>query len=125
MYGPCKKKATNTIAEIQSAYLAIDLARQLGVTKLRINTDSQVVFDAGTKLISIWKANNWESIYDGKPIKDRRYFEKFDAVLRRNPKITIDFRHVDGHSGNENHNEADHLAKRGAELHCNFYKLQI
>lgn len=125
MYGPCKKKATNTIAEIQSAYIAIGLARQLGVTKLCVNTDSKVVFDAATHLITTWKENGWKSLYDGSPIKDRLYFERLDKVICNNPDIKIKFNLVEGHSGNIHHNEADHLAKQGAKLHCNYHKLLL
>lgn len=124
-YGPCKRKATNVSAEIHSVYRAIYTAGALGITKLRINTDSKVVIDAATQLIAKWKANNWASLHTGKPIIDRRYYEKLATAIARNPQIQIDFRHVKAHSGNEMHNEADHLAKKGAELHCNFRKLQI
>lgn len=125
MYEPCKKKGTNVIAEIQSAYIAIYLAAQLGVMKLRINTDSQVVFDAATDLISKWEKNDWKSLYDGKKIVDRLYFEKLEDAIRKNTQITIVFNRVEAHSGNIHHNEADHLAEKGAELHCNYHKLLL
>lgn len=125
MYGPCKKKATNNHAEIQSAYIAIQQAEKLGITKLRVNTDSKVVYDAMTDLIPKWKATSWHSLYDGKVIADRRYFEKLVSVIAMNPQMIIEFNHIPGHSGNVHHNEADHLAKKGAERHCNFNKLHL
>lgn len=123
VYGPCKKKATNNVAEIQSAYIAIAFAKQLGVKKLCINTDSKLVFDAATYLIDEWKENDWLSLYTGQPIVDRPYFQRLKKAISENPDITIKFKHLLGHSGNQHHNEADHLARKGAELHCNYKKL--
>lgn len=107
VYGPCKKKATNNHAEIQSAYIAIALARQLRVKKLCINTDSKVVFDAATDLIQKWEENDWKSLYDGRSIADRRYWEKlaFELEICKIQGMEIQFNLVEGHSGNEYHNE--------------------
>lgn len=125
VYGPCKKKATNNVAEIQSAYIAVLFAKEFGITKLCINTDSQLVFDAATYLIDEWKENDWLSLYTGQPIVDRPYFQKLKNAICDNPHMTIKFNHLPAHSGNQHHNEADHLARKGAERHCNYNKLEV
>lgn len=113
------------MAEIQSAQIAIGLAKQLGITKLCINTDSKNVYDAATYLIDEWKENDWLSLYTGQPIVDRPYYQKLKKSICDNPQMTIRFKHIDGHCGNEYHNEADRLARKGAEQHCNYGKLLL
>ncbi|KAG4072607.1 hypothetical protein HA402_004696 [Bradysia odoriphaga] len=125
VYGPCKRRATNNVAEIQSAYIAILLARQLGVTKLCVNTDSKNVYDAATYLIDEWKENDWLSLYTSQPIVDRPYYEKLKKSICDNPQMEIKFVHIDGHSGNQYHNAADRLARKGAEQHCNYGKVAL
>lgn len=125
VYGPCKRNAKNNVAEIQAAYIAITYARQLGVTKLCINTDSKLVFDAATYLIDEWKENDWLSLYTGQAIVDRPYFQKLKKAIGDHPEMDIKFNHVMAHSGNQHHNEADHLARKGAERHCNYTRLEV
>lgn len=122
MYGPCKKKATNVIAEIQSAYIAIHVAQQLGVSKLRINTDSTAVMNAKSQ-IAHWMSSEWKG-HEGKDVVDRVYYEKLWAALRSNPQMEIQFNRVEAHKGNPHNEAADRLAKKGAELHCNYAQLQ-
>lgn len=114
-FGPSRKDATNTIAEIQAATLAINQANRLNIRKLRVHTDLQVTVDAVNEFLQRWKANNWLSLWDGQPVANRREFEDLDKAIRQNPNLVIQFRHIPGHSGNEHHNAADHLARKGAE----------
>lgn len=126
VYGPCKKDAKNNVADIQSAYIAIISAKnQLRVTKLCINTASQLVFEAATYLLDEWKENDWLALYNEQSTVDRRCFRKFKKAICDNPGMEIKFKYHDVHSGNEHHEEAVHLAKKGAERHCNYDILEV
>lgn len=113
--GASPKEATNSVAEIHAALIAIKQAARLGIRKLCVNTDSKNLVDAINVNITKWKTNNWRSTWDHKPIKNRHEFEALDIAIRSNPQILIKFLYIPGHSGNEYHNAADHLARKGAE----------
>lgn len=123
MFGPCKREAKNDVADIQSAYIAIITANQLGVTKMRINTDSELVLNAADYLTDEEKEYDWMDLYNSQSAVDRRCFRKFKKAICNNPHITIEFERVINHLGNEHYGEADHLAGKGIELHCNYEKL--
>lgn len=91
----------------------------MGIRKLRLNTDSKVLHDALTDNITKWKRNGWRSLYDGSPIKNRQEWEILDDVVSRFAGESIQIRFLHGHSGNQYHNQADHLARAGAELRRN------
>lgn len=103
------------MAEIHAANVAINQAGRLGIQKLRIHTDAKVVVEAVNGMISVWRKNNWLNVYNQQPIANRRDYEALEDAIRRNKHIEIEFKHVDGHSGNANHNAAHHLARKGAE----------
>lgn len=111
--GRCRKDATNTIAEIQAAKYAIEQASGLNIRKLCIYTDCSALVDAVNGNIAKWKNNGWRSLYDQTPIQNRSDYEEIDRLLRSLP-IDIKFTLLRGHSGNEHHNEADKLARKGA-----------
>ncbi|XP_055303994.1 ribonuclease H1-like [Sitodiplosis mosellana] len=115
--GQSRGGATNNIAEIQGATVAIHQAARLGINKLRVITDSKNVYDAVTKHLPQWKTNGWRSLYDGQPIKNRSDYEALDSAIHSYPRMDVEFKHVAGHSGNQDHNKADRLAAVGARLH--------
>lgn len=118
--GSSRKNATNNVAEIQAATVAIQQAIRLGIKKLCVVTDSNNVFDAVAGHLEQWKRNGWVSLYEenkNQPIKDRKDFEKLDKALHADPQMLIRFQLIEAHSGNENHNAADRLAEHGAQLH--------
>lgn len=82
------------------------IAIRLGIRKLLIFTDCDFVVDVVNGITS-------------RPIKWTAYycdFEDLDLTIRRNPQIDIIFNSVKAHSGNVHHNEAGHLAWRGANF---------
>ncbi|XP_055303995.1 ribonuclease H1-like [Sitodiplosis mosellana] len=120
--GQSRKNATNNVAEIQGATVAIQQAARLGIKKLCVVTDSENVYDAVTEHLPQWKKNGWHRLYEGhskQPIKDRAAYEKLDKAIHGNSKVAIKFQLVEAHSGNQNHNAADRLAAEGARLHYN------
>ena len=99
--GQSRQGATNNVAEIQGATVAIQKAARLGIKRLRVNTDSELVYEAVTENIP----------------KNRTDFEELDRVIRNNSQMTIKFKLLRGHSGNQDHNKANRLAAVGARLH--------
>jgi len=111
--GRCRKDATNNTAEIHPAKFAIQQAKRLNIKKLRVYTDCNALFDAVNGNIAKWKANGWCSLYDWKPLPSRADYEDLDRVMQ-SVSIDIKFKLLQAHSGNQHHNEADRLARKGA-----------
>lgn len=103
-FGRSRIDATNTVAEIQAATLAISQAHRLNIRKLRVNTDLKLIVDA---------VNG--SLPSFQPTADRHEFEELNRAIRTS-RMDIRFNYMPSLSGNDGHNEADHLARRGAEL---------
>lgn len=80
---------------------------------MRVYTDCNALVDAVNVHIAKWKANGWRSLYDGTPIQNRFDYEELDRLMRSLP-IDVKFTLLQAHSGNQNHNEADKLARKGA-----------
>lgn len=97
--------------------MAIQQAKTLGIAKLRIFTDSQFVLDKATEWIAQWKSNNMHHV------ETSREYNKLYNVMHGGSDIEVKFEWIPAHSGNQNHNEADKLAKKGAEAHCNYQQI--
>lgn len=104
---------TNNTAEIQAATIAIGQARGMGISKLNVHTDSQFLINCITKWITNWKCNNWMTA-DKKPVKNKEDLEALDAEIRKGD-IKVKWTYVKGHAGIHGNEEADKLARLGAE----------
>lgn len=111
--GRCPGGADNNVAEIHAAKFAIQQASRLYIRKLRVYTDCNNLYDAVNENIAKWKANGWRSLYNGQPLQSRADYEELDRIMR-SVSIDIKFKLLNAHSGNQYHNEADHLARKGA-----------
>uniref|UniRef100_A0A336MY29 Ribonuclease H n=1 Tax=Culicoides sonorensis TaxID=179676 RepID=A0A336MY29_CULSO len=58
-------RPTNNSGEIQAIILAIQIAKQHGIKKLQINTDSMYVIQAVTQWMPAWKKKNWKKTTGG------------------------------------------------------------
>lgn len=97
-----QKDATETAAEIQSAIFAIKQAGRLRIRQIRINTDSEVLYNAFSVLIPKWKINGWCSLCDGiTPIENRREFEELDMIIRAQTTMDIKFNFIPVQSKNK------------------------
>ncbi|KAL1403157.1 hypothetical protein pipiens_000116, partial [Culex pipiens pipiens] len=81
-----------TIAESLAA-AAIRLAKQQGIKRLTVNTDSKFLIDSVTKWLPGWKRNAWK-LSTGKPVKNHVDFEELDRELA-DKSIKIKWNHVD------------------------------
>ncbi|XP_055716327.1 ribonuclease H1-like [Phlebotomus papatasi] len=104
---------TNTIAEIQAARRAIEIAKRNGVRKLRIYCDSLQVIEAVKLWIPNWKMNGWRTT-DGHEVINKKDYMDLDQAL--DGTIAVELKHVAAHSGDYGNNQADRLARKGAEL---------
>jgi len=106
-----KVEVTNNRAELWAAYKAVQLAREEGITRLVVVTDSQLVSKAMKSWINDWMSNDWKN-YDGKPVENRRLYLLLWVACRRLGKV--EWEHVRGHAGDAGNEEADRLATYGS-----------
>uniref|UniRef100_A0A182Q4X8 Ribonuclease H1 n=1 Tax=Anopheles farauti TaxID=69004 RepID=A0A182Q4X8_9DIPT len=111
---PVSGRATNNCGEIQAASLAIRLARQQGVRRLVINTDSQFMINAITKWLPGWKRRNW-TLANGTPVKNKTDFVELEGEMNAGGMV-IKWNHVDAHCGILGNERADQLARKGSEM---------
>ncbi|XP_058814866.1 ribonuclease H1 [Topomyia yanbarensis] len=111
---PVSGRATNNCGEIQAASLAIRLAKENGIKRLIINTDSKFLIDSITKWVPGWKRNAWK-LSTGKPVKNQVDFVELDRELAGD-KIEIRWNHVDAHCGILGNERADALAREGSAM---------
>lgn len=109
---PVKGPATNNRGEIQAATRAIYAADNVGITDLRIMTDSKFLLQSVDKWMYVWRRRNWTRS-DGQPLKNAIDFRALDRAIRKS-QVNIEFEYVEAHSGDEGNDEADALAKAGA-----------
>uniref|UniRef100_A0AAG5DGS4 Ribonuclease H1 n=1 Tax=Anopheles atroparvus TaxID=41427 RepID=A0AAG5DGS4_ANOAO len=112
---PVSGRATNNCGEIQAASMAIRLAREQGVRRLVINTDSKFLIDSITKWLPGWKRRNW-TLASGGPVKNKTDFQELEGELSAGD-IEIKWNHVDAHCGILGNERADELARKGTQMY--------
>ncbi|XP_063771545.1 ribonuclease H1-like isoform X2 [Pseudophryne corroboree] len=104
-------RPTNQRAEIQAACKALEQARSQNLSKIEIRTDSEFTINGATKWTSNWKDNGWKTASGGE-VKNREDFEKLDHLSHG---IDVNWKHIPGHAGYQGNEEADKLARAGAQ----------
>ncbi|KAL3869080.1 hypothetical protein ACJMK2_041806 [Sinanodonta woodiana] len=112
---PLLGRQTNNRAEIHAACRAVKIARQNGIKKLIVYTDSQFVINAMKGWVHKWQKNGWK-LATGGPVINK---EDFVELLQESQGIKIKWQHVRGHSGNPANEKADSLAVQGVRKHPN------
>ncbi|XP_071646263.1 ribonuclease H1-like isoform X2 [Temnothorax longispinosus] len=107
---PVEGRATNNMAEIQAVTVAARQAKNAGIKKLKINTDSKFLISCITKWMPIWKRRGWKTV-QGKPVINKTELEEMEKELN---SLTIAWKHVNGHVGIYGNEMADKLARDGA-----------
>lgn len=105
---------TNNICEILGACTALDIAKDKGVNKVTIYTDSKLVVGGATQWLQNWKKNNWIKS-DGQEVANVSYWKMLDdkmTALTQDEK-TVEFKWTKGHSDCFGNNIADVLATVG------------
>lgn len=96
---------TNNRMELMAAIAALEALK--GPTHVRLHTDSQYVKNGITVWIHGWKRNNWKTA-DKKPVKNVDLWQRLDAALKDHK---IDWIWVKGHSGHDDNERVDALAR--------------
>jgi ribonuclease HI len=115
---PVKGRATNNIGEIQAAIKAIQDAQKHDIKRLNIFTDSQFLINSVCKWMTAWKAKGWK-LTTGKPVVNQVDFKKLDQLIESG-NILIKWSYIAAHRGHAGNEEADRLAKEGAQKNRKF-----
>lgn len=100
---------TNNQMELTAAIKALEYFKE--PNKISIFTDSKYVMNGIESWIKNWKQNGWKTT-SKKPVKNKNLWEKLDKEIE---KHTIEWKWVKGHSGNQNNEKADYLARKFIE----------
>lgn len=102
---------TNNRMELMAAIAALEALKR--PSRVHLTTDSNYLRDGIMKWIHAWRRNGWKTS-DKKPVKNRDLWERLDAALRRHQ---VEWHWVKGHSGHEENERADRLARAALEDH--------
>ena len=102
-------ETTNNRMELMAAISSLENLEK--PTKLTIITDSNYVKGGVTDWINNWKKNNWKTA-NKKDVKNIDLWKRLD-VARSKHQVT--WRWVKGHSGQDENERADALARAGME----------
>ena len=104
-----KKNTTNNQMELLAPIEALKKIPK--GSKVQIFTDSKYVKSGITEWIHNWKKNGWKTA-SKKPVKNKELWMALDTVIS---KHEIEWHWVKGHSGDENNEIADQLARKYIE----------
>ncbi len=97
---------TNNRMEMNAAIAALEALTR--PSRVRLYTDSTYLRDGITRWIHAWKARGWKTA-DKKPVKNVDLWQRLEAALERHD---VDWHWVRGHSGHEENERADALARQ-------------
>ncbi|XP_011308876.1 ribonuclease H1-like [Fopius arisanus] len=110
---PVEGRPTNNNAEIQAVTESALLSKKHGIKKIRINTDSEFLIKCMTQWMPTWKARGWKTA-SNEPVVNKDELIKMEKALKG---LNYEFNHVRGHSGIQGNEEADKLARLGAQMY--------
>ncbi|CAD5217358.1 unnamed protein product [Bursaphelenchus xylophilus] len=102
---------TNNRAEYTAVIEAIKTAKERGLRKLNLNTDSNLLVRSMTEWMPKWRKNGWKTGTGG-AVKNKDLLLKINELCSQ---VDVRFQHVDGHAGIHGNEMADQLACRGAD----------
>ncbi|NP_001272759.1 ribonuclease H1 [Oryzias latipes] len=103
-------RQTNQRAEIQAACKALQQAKEHGIQKLVLYTDSKFTINGVTSWVKNWKLNGWR-LKSGGLVTNKEDFVKLDEL---NSELEVVWLHIPGHSGYTGNEQADRLSREGA-----------
>ncbi|XP_076279311.1 ribonuclease H1 [Lasioglossum baleicum] len=104
-------RQTNNNAEIQAVTMAARKAKEAGVKKLKIITDSKFLITCITQWMPNWKKNGWKTAKKD-PVLNKVELLEMEEALK---SLTIAWKHVNGHVGIHGNEMADKLAREGCK----------
>ena len=102
-------QTTNNQMELTAAIKALEYFTEY--KKISIHTDSKYVMNGIESWINNWKKNGWKTA-SKKPVKNKELWMALDNVMS---KHKIEWYWIKGHSGDENNEIADQLARKYIE----------
>ena len=106
---------TNIRGEIMAIIQAIRIAAKLQVTRLKINTDSELTIRTVEEYIPRWEENEWKTS-QGRAIQNLELILQLRNTIKRlEGKLEVSFRFIKAHVGHFGNEEADKLAKNGCK----------
>lgn len=109
---PIVGRSTCNVAEIVAATKAVEAAKEAGVKKLKLYTDSNFLVQSVTAWMPKWKTNGWRSVTK-KPVINKDELMQLDEMLS---SIEVSWVHVPSHSGIHGNEMANLLAKQGIDV---------
>lgn len=105
-------RATNQTAELAAAIRALEIClQQRDVKHITLHTDSEYVIKCSTSWIHRWKKNGWKTS-KGQPVQNQPLVKRLWQLAFDHGRgdVSIEFKHVKGHSGDYGNSQADALA---------------
>lgn len=99
---------TNNRMELLAVIEALNALKE--PCQVQLHSDSQYMQNGIQKWIFNWKKNNWKTS-DKKPVKNQDLWIALDNAIQRHQ---VEWQWVKGHSGHDENEICDQLAKQGA-----------
>ena len=100
-----ERATTNNRMELMAAICALEALKTR--SHVVLHTDSRYVMDGITQWLTRWKANGWKTA-DKKPVKNEDLWRELETQASRHE---IEWRWVRGHSGHDENERVDVLAR--------------
>lgn len=100
---------TNNRMEVLAAIEGLNAVSE--PSEVIVYSDSRYVINTATHWIAGWKSNNWRKA-DGEPVKNVDLWERLMEAIQRH--ISVNWRWVKGHAGNQYNERVDMLARAAA-----------
>lgn len=78
---PVDGTATNNNAEIQAAWMALEVAAAAGYSRVSLHTDSKFVINCATQWLHRWRRNGWK-LNSGGDVKNRKQLEALVRAMQ-------------------------------------------
>lgn len=98
---------TNNQMELMAAIVALETLKR--PSSVRLSTDSTYLRDGITKWIFNWKKNGWKTATK-KSVKNEDLWKRLDQAIAPH---NVEWHWVKGHTGHEENDRADKLAREG------------
>ena len=104
---------TNNVMEMTAIIKVLEKCLELGITTVRVFTDSNYVRMGLTEWSKNWERNNWKTSTGG-DVKNKEEWVKMIELMRKFE--IVDIKWVKAHNGNKNNEYVDKLARDYAYL---------
>ncbi|CAG0922121.1 unnamed protein product, partial [Notodromas monacha] len=104
---PLSVPGTSNRAELTAVLYAIHIAKEAGLSKLEVRTDSKYAKNCVTVWLPKWKGNNWQTTAN-KDVLNQNEIRAIDEAFNY---VEVKFKWIRGHSKEKGNEAADRLAR--------------